>query len=156
MVKETLRPPWEAELVEETALYPGTPTLERWKSQQLINFRNWGVEVLVNYKSDDEGTLLAHGDQGGGYSFVVEEGELIFTHNGYGDTTEINCGKVPIGESIIHLKVDPPDFLTWDIEIFLNVLNISKYLHKNVHFYIKTQDPGYNGFMCNFGKQICF
>ena len=120
MVKETLRPPWEAELVEETALYPGTPTLERWKSQQLINFRNWGVEVLVNYKSDDEGTLLAHGDQGGGYSFVVEEGELIFTHNGYGDTTEINCGKVPIGESIIHLKVDPPDFLTWDIEIFLN------------------------------------
>ena len=101
-------------------LLPRTPTVERWKSQQLINFRKWGVEVLVNYKSGDSGTLLAHGDQGGGYSFAVEEGELIFTHNGYGDTTEINCGRFPIGESIVYLKVDPPDFLTWDIEVFLN------------------------------------
>ena len=120
MVKETLRPPWDAELVTETTLYPGTPTLERWKSQQLINFRNWDVEILFDYVSGDTGTLLAHGDQGGGYSFAIEAGELIFSHNGYGDMTEINCGRVPAGNVVVQLTVTPPDFLTWDIAIGLN------------------------------------
>ena len=49
-------------------LYPGTPTVERWKSQQLISFRNWSVEVDLDYKKADQGTLFAHGDQGGGYA----------------------------------------------------------------------------------------
>ena len=42
-VKNILRPPWNHELVQDMVLYPGTPTVERWKSQQLISF---GVGAL--------------------------------------------------------------------------------------------------------------
>jgi arylsulfatase len=119
-VKNILRPPWEKELVQETVLYPGTPTIERWKSQQLISFRSWEVETSLSYRADNTGTLFAHGDQGGGYSLVIEEEELLFTHNGYGKITEIKCGEVPKGNCSILLKVTPPDFLHWDIQIYLN------------------------------------
>ena len=119
-VKNILRPPWEQDLVSETILFPGTPTLERWKSQQLISFRNWEVEAVFNYREGDIGTLFAHGDQGGGYSIAVEGERLLFTHNGYGDITEIKCGDLQEGECSVLLKVTPPDFLTWNLEIYLN------------------------------------
>ena len=63
-VKSILRPPWNHELVQDMILYPGTPTVERWKSQQLISFRSWSVEASIDFKNGDEGTILAHGDQG--------------------------------------------------------------------------------------------
>jgi len=119
-VKNILRPPWEKELVQETVLYPGTPTIERWKSQQLISFRSWEVETSLSYRAGNTGTLFAHGDQGGGYSLVIEEEELLFTHNGYGRIAEIKCGEVPKGNCSILLKVTPTDFLHWDIQIYLN------------------------------------
>lgn len=119
-VKNILRPPWEQELVKETILYTGTPTVERWKSQQLISFRDWEVDVSLAYQSGDNGTLFAHGDQGGGYSLVIEDGELVFTHNGYGEITEINCGKIPVGDCSILLVVSPPEYLHWDLQIYLN------------------------------------
>jgi arylsulfatase len=119
-VKNILRPPWEQDLVQEMVLYPGTPTVERWKSQQLISFRNWEVEASFVFEEGDKGTLFAHGDQGGGYSLAIENGELLFSHNGYGEITEINCGGVPEGHCSALLKVSPPDFLYWNIEIYLN------------------------------------
>ena len=119
-VKNILRPPWEMELVQETVLYPGTPTIERWKSQQLISFRRWEVATSLNYRDGNTGTLFAHGDQGGGYSLVIEDGQILFSHNGYGEITEIECGEVPKGNCSILLKVSPPDFLHWDIRIYIN------------------------------------
>jgi arylsulfatase len=119
-VKNILRPPWEQDLVQEMNLYPGTPTVERWKSQQLISFRNWEVEAVFVFEQGDSGTLFAHGDQGGGYSMTIEHGELLFTHNGYGEISEINCGGVSEGKCSVILKVTPPDFLYWNAEISLN------------------------------------
>ena len=103
-VKNILRPPWNEKLVQEMVLYPGTPTVERWKSQQLISFRNWSVEVELDYKSTDQGTLFAHGDQGGGYALYVIDGTLLFSHNGYGEMTNIQCGEMSEGHNTI---VDP-------------------------------------------------
>ncbi|MBT95076.1 MAG: arylsulfatase [Acidimicrobiaceae bacterium] len=119
-VKNILRPPWNEKLVQEMVLYPGTPTVERWKSQQLISFRNWSVEVEFDYKHADQGTLFAHGDQGGGYALYVLDGNLLFSHNGYGEMTNIRCGAIPDGHNKIILSVIPPDFLHWDVEISLN------------------------------------
>ena len=119
-VKNILRPPWNEKLVQEMVLYPGTPTVERWKSQQLISFRNWSVEVQLDYKKADQGTLFAHGDQGGGYALYVMDGTLLFSHNGYGEMTNIQCGEMPEGHNTIVITVTPPDFLHWDIEISLN------------------------------------
>ncbi len=119
-VKNILRPPWEQGLVREMNFYPDTPTVERWKSQQLISFRDWEVEAVFVFEQGDSGTLFAHGDQGGGYSMAVEDGELLFTHNGYGETIESACGQVPEGKCSVVLKVTPPDFLYWNAEIALN------------------------------------
>ena len=119
-VKNILRPPWNEKLVQEMVLYPGTPTVERWKSQQLISFRNWSVEVQLDYKKADQGTLFAHGDQGGGYALYVIDGTLLFSHNGYGEMTNIQCGEMPEGHNTIVVTVTPPDFLHWDVEISLN------------------------------------
>lgn len=119
-VKNILRPPWNEKLVQEMVLYPGTPTVERWKSQQLISFRNWSVEVQLDYKKADQGTLFAHGDQGGGYALYVMDGTLLFSHNGYGEMTNIQCGEMPEGHNTIVITVTPPDFLHWDVEISLN------------------------------------
>ena len=99
---------------------PGTPTVERWKSQQLISFRNWSVEVELDYKHGEQGTLFAHGDQGGGYALYVLDGDLLFSHNGYGEMTNIGCGEIPEGRNKIAVTVTPPDFLHWDVDISLN------------------------------------
>ena len=63
-------PPWYADWTTETTLRPGTPTLERWRSQQLIDFRRVlrGVMWICDYATlATPGMLFAHGDQGGGY-----------------------------------------------------------------------------------------
>lgn len=73
------RPPRSDVFAEPVTLFPGTPTLERWRAQQLVANRSFTVEVRL--RSLGEGVLVAHGDQGGGYSLAVEDGELVFHHN---------------------------------------------------------------------------
>ena len=126
-VKNILRPPWNHELVQDMVLYPGTPTVERWKSQQLISFRSWSVEASIDFKNGDEGTIFAHGDQGGGYALQVVNGILLFSHNGYGAMTEIKCGKLIEGPCQIVLSVTPPDFLHWDLTISINGSDVAQH-----------------------------
>lgn len=126
-VKNILRPPWNHELVQDMVLYPGTPTVERWKSQQLISFRSWSVEASIDFKNGDEGTIFAHGDQGGGYALQVVNGNLLFSHNGYGAMTEIKCGKLIEGPCQIVLSVTPPDFLHWDLTISINGSDVAQH-----------------------------
>ena len=52
----------------------GTPTLERWRSVQLIWFRAVEIAVSLTYLAGDQGTLVAHGDQGSGYGLYVRDG----------------------------------------------------------------------------------
>jgi len=73
------RPPRSEVFGEPVTLFPGTPTLERWRSQQLVANRSFVVDVRL--RSLGEGVLVAHGDQGGGYSLAVSEGRLVFHHN---------------------------------------------------------------------------
>ena len=68
----------------------GTPTLERWRSVQLIWFRGFTVTVELDHRAGDEGVLFAHGDQGSGYLAYVLDGELVFAHNdGRGHMTHV-------------------------------------------------------------------
>jgi arylsulfatase len=78
-VKFLQRPPRSAVYGEAVTLLPGTPTLERWRSQQLVANRSFTVTVRL--RSVGEGVLVAHGDQGGGYSLAVQDGTLVFHHN---------------------------------------------------------------------------
>ena len=49
----------------------GTHTLERYRSQLLIQWRSFDVDVELIHHSGDRGVLFSHGDQGGGYALYV-------------------------------------------------------------------------------------
>jgi arylsulfatase len=78
-VKFLQRPERSAVYGGPVTLLPGTPTLERWRSQQLVANRSFTVTVRLG--SLGVGVLVAHGDQGGGYSLAVQDGTLVFHHN---------------------------------------------------------------------------
>jgi arylsulfatase A-like enzyme len=78
-VKFLQRPPRSEVFSEPVTILPGTPTLERWRCQQLV--ANRGFRVTVRLASLGEGVLVAHGDQGGGYCLSLESGELRLAHN---------------------------------------------------------------------------
>ena len=106
------RPPWEQVLAEPATFLPGTPTVERYRSVQFINFRSFTVDVALDYAAGDEGVLVAHGDQGGGYSLYVEDGHAFLAYNGYGIMTVVDGGPLSDGASQVSLAVEAPgDFL---------------------------------------------
>ena len=112
-----LRPPWHADLVADTRIRPGTPTLERWRSQQLIFQRNFDVEVSLRWRPGDAGVLVAHGDQGGGYMLYVEDDRLLLAHNAYGDMAVLDCGPLADGASSVRLAVENPGSLKWNASV---------------------------------------
>jgi hypothetical protein len=81
---QVLRRPDEKAFHRELKILPGTPTLERYRSQKLVALHDFEIEAEVVHGRDDQGVLVAHGDQGGGYSLYVEDGVLTFGYNQYG------------------------------------------------------------------------
>ncbi len=110
-------PPWHADWTAETTLRPGTPTVERWRSQQLIFQKSFDIDVALRWRAGDSGVLVAHGDQGGGYMLHVEDGRLFFTHNAYGDMTVLDCGPLAEGASRVSLAVENPGSLKWNAAV---------------------------------------
>ena len=105
-VKNLLRPPWNADTEAEARFRPGSPTTERYRSLQLVNSRSFEVEVSLEMADGDSGTLVAHGDQGGGYALYVVDGRLLLVWNGYGSMTEVDGGRLAAGTSSIILAVE--------------------------------------------------
>jgi arylsulfatase len=113
-----VRPPYDEPLKDPVRIVAGTHTLERYRSQLLIQWRAFTVDVELSFTSGDTGVLVAHGDQGGGYVLYVDDGDrLVFAHNGYGAMTEVPCGTVPDGARHIRLAVEAPGGWTWDVEV---------------------------------------
>jgi arylsulfatase len=81
-LKYVIRPP-EVEIVQQPiAIWPGTPTLERWRAVQLIYIRSFSFVAPITVSSGDIGTIVAHGDQSGGYALYLVEGGLpLLMHN---------------------------------------------------------------------------
>lgn len=79
------RPSTELALSQPVTLRPGTPTLERFRSSKLTLLRSFDIEIAVELNAGDGGVLVAHGDQGGGYAVVVEDGRLGLLYNAYGE-----------------------------------------------------------------------
>ena len=113
-----IRPPYEEPLQEPVRIVAGTYGLERYRSQQLIQWRAFDVDVDLTYRTGDVGVLVAHGDQGGGYALYVDAGDqLVFVHNGYGEMTELACGPVPDGTTQIRLAVTAPGSWRWQVAV---------------------------------------
>ncbi|WP_067670351.1 arylsulfatase [Nocardia miyunensis] len=112
-----LRRPEEARLSEPLRLLPGTPTLERYRSQRLIAYRDFTITVeLAGYRTGDEGVLVAHGDPQGGYLLYIEDGRVVFGFNGYGRYATTAARILPDAQSItLSAQVRPR--LRWDFTI---------------------------------------
>jgi arylsulfatase len=96
----------------------GTHTLERYRSQMLIQWRSFDVDVELHHRTGDAGVLVSHGDQGGGYALYIDEGdELVFVHNGYGVMTELRGGTVPDGTEHLRLSIEAPGSWRWNASV---------------------------------------
>ena len=121
-----LRPPWYDEWAAVTTLRPGTPTLERWRSQQLIFQKSFDIDVALRWQPGHCGVLLAHGDQGGGYMLYVEHDRLLLAHNAYGDMTVLDCGTLADGASSIRLAVENPGSLKWNASVAVDGATVAQ------------------------------
>jgi len=105
------RRPAEEELTRPVRILPGTPKLERYRSSRLTSLRSFTVEIAVDHSEGDAGILVAHGDQGGGYSVYIEDGRLHLAYNEYGRMRHIDGGALAAGPRRIELHVDwKPEF----------------------------------------------
>jgi len=99
-------------------IQPGTPTLERWRSVQLIWYRGVTVEVALDVAAGDRGYLFAHGDQGAGYGVYVLDDTLWFVHNdGRGVMRELSGGPLRPGPRRVELVMTAPGQTVWDVAL---------------------------------------
>jgi arylsulfatase len=108
-----LRPPTEELLARPVRIVAGTPTLERYRSYCLIKGRAFRVEIDLEAKPGDQGVLVAHGDQGGGYAVYLLDDEVWFAYNEYGVMRELNGGPSPSGPAQIVLDMAAPGGGVW-------------------------------------------
>jgi arylsulfatase len=103
---------------EPITIFPGTPTLERWRSAELINMRDFTVTATVDRTDGDRGWLVAHGDQGGGYGLYVDGDHLWWLHNdGKGLIRRLDGG--PAGAAMA-ARVTAPGGFTWDVTLVVD------------------------------------
>jgi arylsulfatase A-like enzyme len=102
-LKYLLRPPRTERLREPLTIWPGTPTLERWRSVQLIWLRSFSFEGSVVIGTDDVGTIVAHGDQSGGYALYVLEGRVpaLAMNDGRGHMTVVRGPALDPGDHVL-------------------------------------------------------
>ena len=119
-VKMIMHPPWTEQLAQPVRLVPGTPTLERWRALQLIFQRPFDVRVELDWQPGDAGILVAHGDQGGGYSLCIDDDHAFFAFNAYGDMTVLDLGALDPGTAEIRLAMAHPAVGTWDARLTID------------------------------------
>ncbi len=117
---QLLRRPDDEAFHREVRLLPGTPTLERYRSQQLIAFRDFIIDIELDHGRDDEGVLVAHGDQGGGYVIYVEGAELHVAYNHYGEMFRLDGGTLAAGLRTVRFRAGAGAGFTWDFELAID------------------------------------
>jgi arylsulfatase len=120
------RPPWDAELVRPLRILPGTPTLERHRSTQLIEGRPFQITVDWEYSPGDEGVLVAHGGQSAGYLLYVEDGALHFEENEYGDPKPLPPVRLNATSKEVVVDVAPAGTGHWRVRVILDGVPVAE------------------------------
>ncbi len=68
-------------------------------------------------RGGDEGILVAHGDQGGGYLLSVEDGRLTFAHNDGHRMRRLDGGTLAPGSGRIVLEATAPGGNVWNFTL---------------------------------------
>lgn len=120
-IRYLLRPPWVDVFGEPVTIPRGSPTLERWRSVQLIWFRAFRITISLDFRSGDQGYLVAHGDQGSGYGLYVLDDELTFVHNdGRGRLRTLSGGTLEAGTSTVVADFSAPGMSLWDLTLHVD------------------------------------
>jgi arylsulfatase len=114
------RPPTEDVFLEPVTIIPGTPTLEHYRSNAMIDRRSFAVTVRLDFRSGDEGVLVAHGDQSGGLVLYIEDGELQLLHNAFGREHLLSGGRVPAGAKEIVLDATAPGGNRYNVRLLVD------------------------------------
>ncbi len=116
------RPQWVEDAFDgPVTIRPGTPTLERWRSQRLVLIRSFDLEIRGSYRVGDEGILVAHGDQGGGYLVWVEDGALRVGHNdGRGRFSSTPPYALTPGVHTMTVHFTAPGGNVWDVALSID------------------------------------
>jgi arylsulfatase A-like enzyme len=120
-IRYLLRPERSEVYRRPVRIVAGTPSLERWRSVQLIWFRTVTISVELDYAAGDQGTLVAHGDQGSGYLLYVLDGRLWFVHNdGRGHLRRLDGGTVPVGARRIEAHLEAVGGGNWTVTLSID------------------------------------
>jgi len=116
-VKFLVRPPWDDVFSQPVTIHQGTPTLERWRCLQLVMIRSFDIDIDVTVGAHDEGVLVAHGDQGGGYVVWLDaDRTLRVAHNdGRGHMSFLDAGVVEPGDHLVRVAFVAPGGGTWSV-----------------------------------------
>jgi hypothetical protein len=120
------RPERRESLCEPVTLLDGTPRLERYRSAQLIGFRSFDIAAEFQLGQGDEGVIVAHGDQGGGYALYVEAGRLRFAYNEYGRLIELDCGEPRPGLCRVRVIAEAIHDLRWDLSLTVDDIEVGR------------------------------
>lgn len=125
-LKYVLRPPRTEIVQQPLTVWPHTPTLERWRSLQLIWLRSFTMDVSITVDSSTIGTIAAHGDQSGGYALYVLEGlvpTLVF-NDGRGGITLVQGPSLSYGEHDLHCSFDATADGTWKLSLEIDGVGV--------------------------------
>lgn len=117
------RPSSDLLLEAPVTLYPGMPTLERFRSAKLTRLRSFTIEVSLDQAPDSAGVLLAHGDQGGGYVLFIQDGELHFSYNQYGKMLRASA-PLATGSHLVKVVFIALPGITWDVHITVDDVEV--------------------------------
>jgi arylsulfatase A-like enzyme len=120
-IKYLQRPDRSRVFGDPVTIFAGTPTLERWRSLQLLWFRTLTIRVALDFGRGDQGYLVAHGDQGAGYGMYVLDDELVFAHNdGRGRMRTLSGGLVPSGTREIVAELLARGSQVWTVALAID------------------------------------
>jgi len=116
-----VRPAADDVFHEPVTIYPGTPTLERIRCGSLTWQRHFTITIDITVAPGDRGVLVAHGDQGGGYSLELRQHGLVFVHNdGHGVTARIDAGTLSPGRHTVVVDVGAPGGGRWHVGVHVD------------------------------------
>ncbi len=117
-----VRAPYTATFEKSVTIWPGTPTLEPWRSRRLIWMRSFDIDATIrDLRTDDRGVLVSHGDQGGGYMLYIDDNRATYFHND-GHGKEYRVSSEPIGEGpvVVRASVSVENLATCSVRLLVN------------------------------------
>jgi len=126
-LKYVIRPPRTQRLREPLTILAGTPTLERFRSMQLIWTRGVDIVARIELDGDDTGTLVAHGDQSGGYAvYVLDGGVPVLRHNdGRGTMSELRGPVLATGAHEVGARFDALAGNRWRLNLVVDGVDVA-------------------------------